>query len=49
MYRWDSDEDERLERNLMNLIEAAARAHQRKKSAIMFRIAKLLKDAGVEL
>ena len=49
MYRWDSDEDAKLERNLIGLVEAAARAHQRKKSAIMFRIAKLLKDAGVEL
>lgn len=49
MHHWDSTEDERLERALMNLVDNASRAHQRKKSAIMFRIAKLLKDAGVEL
>jgi prophage DNA circulation protein len=49
MHHWDSTEDERLERALMNLVDSASRAHLRKKSAIMFRIAKLLKDAGVEL
>ena len=49
MYHWNSDEDAKLERNLIGLVEAAARVHERKKSAIMFRIAKLLKDAGVEL
>lgn len=49
MARWTSDEDERLERGLISLVEQAARVHKRKKSAIMFRIAYLLKNAGVEL
>ena len=45
---WSESEDELLERNLMGLINAASLKHKRHTSAIMFRISRLLRDAGLE-
>ncbi len=49
MNKWDERENAKLESNLIHLVEIAAAAHQRKKSAIMFRIFKILKEAGVQI